>query len=66
MLMAFPKNYVRKRAESIVQVKKLRSVNLLLKEEVSTWQDAVDLCDKYEAELVYVSMIDYDNFLKCK
>ncbi|KAL7640487.1 UNVERIFIED_CONTAM: hypothetical protein RMT77_008762 [Armadillidium vulgare] len=54
MLMAFPKNYVRKRAESI-----------FLKEEVSTWQDADDICDKYEAELPYVSMTDYENFLKC-
>ncbi|RXG60075.1 hypothetical protein Avbf_18091 [Armadillidium vulgare] len=44
---------------------KVKECYLFLKEEVSRWQDAVDLCDKYGAELPYMDMTDYDNLLKC-
>ncbi|KAL7640493.1 UNVERIFIED_CONTAM: hypothetical protein RMT77_008768 [Armadillidium vulgare] len=38
---------------------------LILKEEVSSFQEAEDLCDKYDAELPMYSIIDYANFLNC-
>ncbi|KAL7640492.1 UNVERIFIED_CONTAM: hypothetical protein RMT77_008767 [Armadillidium vulgare] len=38
---------------------------LILKEEVSSFQEAVDLCDEYDAELPMYSVIDYANFLNC-
>ncbi|RXG72304.1 hypothetical protein Avbf_06111 [Armadillidium vulgare] len=38
---------------------------LILKEEVSSFEEAEDLCDKYDAELPMYSIIDYANFLNC-
>ncbi|RXG62689.1 hypothetical protein Avbf_15789, partial [Armadillidium vulgare] len=36
-----------------------------LKEEVSSFQEAVDLCDEYDSQLPIESIIDYVNFLNC-
>ncbi|KAL7632025.1 UNVERIFIED_CONTAM: hypothetical protein RMT77_017659 [Armadillidium vulgare] len=44
---------------------KLKMCYLLLENKVSTFQEANDLCAKNGAEIVYVSMTDYSNFLKC-
>ncbi|KAB7501152.1 hypothetical protein Anas_13563 [Armadillidium nasatum] len=38
---------------------------LILKEEVSSFEEAVDLCDEYDAELPAYSVIDFGNFLNC-
>ncbi|KAB7507619.1 hypothetical protein Anas_05415 [Armadillidium nasatum] len=44
---------------------KIKMCYLILKEEVSSFQEATDLCAKNGAELYYVDMTDYSNFLNC-
>ncbi|KAL7632026.1 UNVERIFIED_CONTAM: hypothetical protein RMT77_017660 [Armadillidium vulgare] len=44
---------------------KMKECYLFLKEEVSSFQDAFDLCVKNGAELPYYSEIDYANLLNC-
>ncbi|KAL7640488.1 UNVERIFIED_CONTAM: hypothetical protein RMT77_008763 [Armadillidium vulgare] len=44
---------------------KIKVCYLFLKEEVSSFKDAADLCDKYDAGLPGYSIIDYVNFLNC-
>ncbi|RXG72303.1 hypothetical protein Avbf_06113, partial [Armadillidium vulgare] len=42
---------------------KIKMCYLILKEEVSSFEEAADLCHKYDAELPVYSIIDYVNFL---
>ncbi|KAL7632027.1 UNVERIFIED_CONTAM: hypothetical protein RMT77_017661 [Armadillidium vulgare] len=44
---------------------KMKECYLFLKEEVSSFQDAFDLCVKNGAELPYYSITDYANLLNC-
>ncbi|KAB7507621.1 hypothetical protein Anas_05413 [Armadillidium nasatum] len=44
---------------------KIKVCYLILKEEVSSFEEAADLCDKYDAELPGYSIKDYVNFLNC-
>ncbi|KAB7501919.1 hypothetical protein Anas_14236 [Armadillidium nasatum] len=45
---------------------KIKECYLILKEEVSSFEEAADLCEKYDAELPAYSVIDYANFLNCE
>ncbi|KAB7507617.1 hypothetical protein Anas_05417 [Armadillidium nasatum] len=44
---------------------KVKECYLFLKEEVSSFQDAFDLCVKNGAELPYYTITDYTNLLNC-